>query len=187
MRNASLEIVFVSWVCCALASAVIAKNTTQPAAQRPRIPVNPSKVYSKVPPIRPLDLRALVRRHNVTLSTPDPLTPLSVGNSEFAFTADITGLQTYPEYLTDIIPPQTPDDPRGYRVLGPKPFAQRFIESFGKDPLLCNIQTRLTTICVHNKLTNTNSYTIKLKVIEAVIECKEKSKVTDENKASSSQ
>jgi len=27
---------------------------------------------------------------------PDPLTPLSVGNGEFAFTADITGLQTYP-------------------------------------------------------------------------------------------
>ncbi len=98
MRNASREIVFVSWVCCALASAVIAKNTTQPAAQRPLIPANPSKVYSKVPPIRPLDRRALVRRHNVTLSTHDPLTPLSVGNGEFAFTTDITGLQTYPEY-----------------------------------------------------------------------------------------
>jgi len=41
------------------------------------------------------------------------------------------------EYLADIIPPETPDDPRGYRVLGPKPFAQRFFESFGKDPLLC--------------------------------------------------
>ncbi len=41
------------------------------------------------------------------------------------------------EYLADIIPPQTPDDPRGYRVLGPKPFAQLFFESFGKDPLLC--------------------------------------------------
>jgi len=40
------------------------------------------------------------------------------------------------EYLADIIPPETPDDPRGYRVLGPKPFAQRFFESFGKDPLL---------------------------------------------------
>jgi len=41
------------------------------------------------------------------------------------------------QYLADIIPPETPDDPRGYRVLGPKPFAQRFFESFGKDPLLC--------------------------------------------------
>lgn len=41
------------------------------------------------------------------------------------------------EYLAEIIPPQTTDDPRGYRVLGPKPFAQLFFESFGKDPLLC--------------------------------------------------
>jgi len=41
------------------------------------------------------------------------------------------------QYLADIIPPETPDDPRGYRVLGTKPFAQRFFESFGKDPLLC--------------------------------------------------
>jgi hypothetical protein len=41
------------------------------------------------------------------------------------------------EYLAEIIPPETPDDPRGYRVLGPKPFAQLFFESFGKDPLLC--------------------------------------------------
>ena len=28
-------------------------------------------------------------------------------------------------------------DPRGYRVLPAKPFQQRFIDSFGKDPLLC--------------------------------------------------
>ncbi|MBE0537182.1 MAG: glycoside hydrolase family 65, partial [Phycisphaerae bacterium] len=40
----------------------------------------------------------LVTRHNVTLTRPDPLTPLSVGNGEFAFTADITGLQTFPDY-----------------------------------------------------------------------------------------
>ena len=45
-----------------------------------------------------IDRRALVTRHNVTLDKPDPLTPLSVGNGEFAFTADITGLQTFPEY-----------------------------------------------------------------------------------------
>jgi len=41
------------------------------------------------------------------------------------------------DYLADILPPETPADPRGYRVLRPKPFAQRFFESFGKDPLLC--------------------------------------------------
>jgi len=48
--------------------------------------------------VEPIDRQTLVRRHNVTLNKPDPLTPLSVGNGEFAFTADITGLQTFPEY-----------------------------------------------------------------------------------------
>ena len=45
-----------------------------------------------------IDRHALVTRHNITLNKPDPLTPLSLGNGEFAFTADITGLQTFPEY-----------------------------------------------------------------------------------------
>jgi hypothetical protein len=47
---------------------------------------------------RKIDRRALVTRHNVTLDNPDPLTPLSVGNGRFAFTAGITGLQTFGEY-----------------------------------------------------------------------------------------
>ncbi|AEJ61585.1 hypothetical protein Spith_1320 [Spirochaeta thermophila DSM 6578] len=38
----------------------------------------------------------VVRRHNPVLYRPDPLSPLTVGNGEFAFTADITGLQTFP-------------------------------------------------------------------------------------------
>jgi hypothetical protein len=40
--------------------------------------------------------KALVQRHNPTLTAFNPLSPLSVGNGEFAFTADVTGLQTYP-------------------------------------------------------------------------------------------
>lgn len=46
----------------------------------------------------PIDRHALVTRHNVHLNHPDPLTPLTVGNGEFAFTADITGLQTFPDF-----------------------------------------------------------------------------------------
>jgi hypothetical protein len=42
-----------------------------------------------------IDRQALVSRHNVVLTAPDILSPLSVGNGEFAFTADITGLQTF--------------------------------------------------------------------------------------------
>jgi len=51
-----------------------------------------------------IDRHALVTRHNVTLSQADTLTPLSVGNGEFAFTADITGLQTFPEYHEEGMP-----------------------------------------------------------------------------------
>lgn len=42
-----------------------------------------------------IDRRVLVR-HHITLTQPDALSPLSVGNGEFAFTTDITGLQTFP-------------------------------------------------------------------------------------------
>lgn len=49
-------------------------------------------------PDHKIDRHALVTRHNITLTKSDPLTPLSVGNGEFAFTADITGLQTFAEY-----------------------------------------------------------------------------------------
>jgi hypothetical protein len=41
------------------------------------------------------------------------------------------------EQLADIIPANIPQDPNGYRVLPPKPFQQRFFDSFGKDPLIC--------------------------------------------------
>ncbi|MBI4875953.1 MAG: glycoside hydrolase family 65 [Acidobacteria bacterium] len=43
-----------------------------------------------------MDRRDLVSRHNPVLRAADPRSPLSVGNGEFAFTADITGLQTFP-------------------------------------------------------------------------------------------
>lgn len=36
-------------------------------------------------------------RHNVVLTAFDPVSPLTVGNGEFAFSADATGLQTFPE------------------------------------------------------------------------------------------
>ena len=39
----------------------------------------------------------LVNRHNVTLNHIDTLGSLSVGNGDFAYTADITGMQTFPE------------------------------------------------------------------------------------------
>ena len=48
-----------------------------------------------------IDRKALVSRHSPSIQKLDPLAPLSIGNGEFAFTADITGLQTFPtEYET---------------------------------------------------------------------------------------
>ena len=44
-----------------------------------------------------LNRRELVSRHNPALHGIDPRSPLSVGNGEFAFTADPTGLQTFPQ------------------------------------------------------------------------------------------
>lgn len=41
--------------------------------------------------------RATVDRHAVRLRGLDPLSPLQVGNGEFAFAVDPTGLQTFPE------------------------------------------------------------------------------------------
>jgi hypothetical protein len=43
-----------------------------------------------------IDRRALVTRHDVIFERIDPTSPLMVGNGNFAFTADITGLQTFP-------------------------------------------------------------------------------------------
>lgn len=52
---------------------------------------------------KPIDRFALVSRHNIVLHAVDTLNSLSVGNGEFAFTVDVTGLQTfYKEYENGI-------------------------------------------------------------------------------------
>src|SRR3954452_24987757 len=43
----------------------------------------------------PIDRAAMVRRHNPLVTRIDPFAALTVGNGEFAFTADVTGLQTF--------------------------------------------------------------------------------------------
>jgi hypothetical protein len=52
----------------------------------------------------PIDRHALVTRHNPVLRQFDIESPLSVGNGEFAFTADMTGLQTFAEAFDSTIP-----------------------------------------------------------------------------------
>jgi hypothetical protein len=49
-----------------------------------------------------IDRRATVSRHNPKVNKPDPYAALTVGNGSFAFTADVTGLQTFiDDYKTD--------------------------------------------------------------------------------------
>lgn len=52
----------------------------------------------------PIDREALVTRHNPHNESADPLSSLTVGNGEFAFTTDITGLQTFPEHYKNGLP-----------------------------------------------------------------------------------
>ena len=52
----------------------------------------------------PIDRQALATRHNVTLTRLDPESPLSVGNGEFGFTVDVTGLQTFADLYDQTIP-----------------------------------------------------------------------------------
>ena len=46
----------------------------------------------------PIDRYAVVCRNNPTLEQLDPYGPFSVGNGEFCFTADVTGLQSFYDY-----------------------------------------------------------------------------------------
>ncbi len=54
-----------------------------------------------------IDRYSLVNRHHVILIAPDKLAPLSVGNGKFCYTADVTGMQTFPAYYTEGIPLST--------------------------------------------------------------------------------
>ena len=51
-----------------------------------------------------IDRKALVTRNNPIITRVDTLASLSVGNGGFAFTTDVTGLQTFPEYYRNGIP-----------------------------------------------------------------------------------
>jgi hypothetical protein len=53
---------------------------------------------------RPIDRQALVQRHNPSFTAIDPHAPVMLGNGELGFTADITGLQTFPERYSPLAP-----------------------------------------------------------------------------------
>ena len=51
-----------------------------------------------------IDRRVLVRRHNPMIARFDPFSALTVGNGEFAFTTDVTGLQTFADQCAGKFP-----------------------------------------------------------------------------------
>ena len=71
-----------------------------------------------------IDRLTLVTRHNIKNSVIDSLNSLSLGNGEFAFTVDITGLQTFPEFYAKGISLgtmsnwgwHTGENPEGFRL-----------------------------------------------------------------------
>ena len=84
-----------------------------------------------------IDRHALVTRHNPHLTAIDAWAPFSVGNGEFCFTADVTGLQTfYDHYQKNGIPLETlarwawheNDNPNNYRLRD----ANRQFTAYGK-------------------------------------------------------
>lgn len=76
-------------------------------------------------PVPPIDREALVARHSPHLRALDFDAPLTVGNGGFAFTADVTGLQSFPAaYQQQGIPTETlsrwawirDENPAGYTL-----------------------------------------------------------------------
>jgi len=71
-----------------------------------------------------IDREKLVRRHTIRQSDTTAFSPLSVGNGKFVFTADITGLQSFPAHYEPGIPLGTQSDwgwhyplnPKGYKL-----------------------------------------------------------------------
>ena len=56
--------------------------------------------YATHPASKPIDRKALVTRHNVIRTKFNAESPMQVGNGEFAFGMDITGLQTFAPFNT---------------------------------------------------------------------------------------
>ena len=51
-----------------------------------------------------IDRKAVVSRHNVIVKSIDTLSSLTVGNGKFAYTVDVTGLQSFPEFYAKGVP-----------------------------------------------------------------------------------
>src|SRR5687768_4875021 len=51
-----------------------------------------------------INRQAVVRRHTIQITKADSLSSLTIGNGQFAFTADVTGLQSFPAFYQKGVP-----------------------------------------------------------------------------------
>ncbi|AXP80145.1 hypothetical protein CJ739_1052 [Mariniflexile rhizosphaerae] len=93
-----------------------------------------------------IDRKAVVTRHHVKISAIDTLGSLNVGNGKFAFTVDVTGLQSFPEFYEKGVPLGTQSE-WGWHT-SPNPENYEFKETLkaynfnGNDHSLYAIQNR---------------------------------------------
>src|SRR5215467_3394476 len=52
----------------------------------------------------PINREEVVKRHNIHITKADSLSSLTVGNGSFAFTVDVTGLQSFPDFYAKGVP-----------------------------------------------------------------------------------
>jgi len=70
----------------------------------------------------PIDRHALVTRHNPTITAVDKAAPFMVGNGNLGFTADITGLQTFQDQYSPLVPLMTQSQWAWHSFPNPKGF-----------------------------------------------------------------
>jgi len=58
----------------------------------------------QIVPAQPINRQELVQRHNINITHADSLSSLTIGNGRFAFTVDVTGLQSFPDSYVKGIP-----------------------------------------------------------------------------------
>ncbi|MGI4735389.1 MAG: hypothetical protein ACRYG7_09440 [Janthinobacterium lividum] len=81
----------------------------------------------------PIDRQAVVERHKVVVTSTDSLNSLSVGNGRFAFTVDVTGLQTFPLHYAQGLPLGTESEWGWHRF--PNAPGYKFAQSLRTYPL----------------------------------------------------
>jgi hypothetical protein len=91
-----------------------------------------------------INRKALVERHIPVLNKADSLSPFTVGNGEFAYTVDITGLQTFPEYYENGIPLCTQSQWGWHSCPNPQNFTLdqsfRYYDTYGRQVSYASMQ-----------------------------------------------